>query len=58
MGQSDTLDTPVESDESYEASEALLNTVRTQTGEAKSVTFGGSEFPPSGGFENGVRRIV
>jgi len=30
MGQKDSLDTPAESDESYEASEALLNAVRAQ----------------------------
>ena len=32
MGQKDSLDTPAESDESYEASEALLNAMRAQAG--------------------------
>jgi hypothetical protein len=55
MGLRDSLDTPVEeSTESYEASEALFN-ARPGNGEAKSVTFGGLEFPPSGGPENGSR---
>ena len=37
MGQRDSLDTPVESDESYEASEALLNAARTQASAAKTL---------------------
>jgi hypothetical protein len=32
MGQKDSLDTPAESDESYEASEALLNAMHAQAG--------------------------
>jgi hypothetical protein len=37
MGQSDSLDTPVESDESYEASEALLDAAFAQASAAKTL---------------------
>ncbi len=49
-------DTRPDSEESWQAFEALhQNAVTNGAGQAKSVTFGGLEFPPSGGPENGHR---
>lgn len=49
-------DTRPDSEESWQAFEALHQSVVTNgVGQAKSVTFGGLEFPPSGGIENDDR---
>lgn len=54
--QGTSPDTRPDSDESWEAfAELHKNDAVTGTGQAKSVTFGGLEFPPSGGAENGRR---
>lgn len=54
--QGTSPDNRPDSEESWEAFAALhQNDAANGTGQAKSVTFGGLEFPPSGGPENGRR---